>query len=208
MIKVSVVMTAYNEENLVIRALNTIPDRDDIEIVIVEDCSTDNTLKVLQNYIKEHPNRHIKLFENKINSGHGFGINKCYDNATGEWLVELGSDDAFMTGTFEDIMDNDLTDDYDLVYYNIRNNDRRLYKSPNNPPWVGAVKFIRRSFLGDSRATPRRFGHDGETHKLLWDKNPRVKYTGKLLYLWNQPKENTLTWKKLHGKIDSKGNEI
>ena len=68
MIKVSVVMTVYNEENLVIRALSTIPDRDDIEIVIVEDCSTDNTLEVLQNYIKEHPNRHIKLLKNEVNN--------------------------------------------------------------------------------------------------------------------------------------------
>lgn len=127
--KVSVCITTYNEEELIIRALDSIPTRDDVEIVLVEDCSTDNTYKNILDYISTHKDKNIKLFHNDTNMGYGFGIKKCYDNSSGKWIVELGSDDYFLTDEFSKFIDEQLNDKYDLVYFDLINNDGRIYNS-------------------------------------------------------------------------------
>ena len=45
--KVSVIIPVYNQEELIIRCLDSIPKRDDIEIIVINDGSTDKTLHTL-----------------------------------------------------------------------------------------------------------------------------------------------------------------
>ena len=206
--KVSVCMTTYNEEELVIKALDSIPLRDDIEIVLVEDCSTDNTYKNILNYISTHKERNIKLFHHETNIGYGYGTKECYDNASGEWIVELGSDDYFLTEEFSKFIDEQLDSNYDLVYFDLINNDGRIYNSSQRFKWDGAVKFIKRSWLGELRAAPNRYGWDIELSRKMWSLNPKAKFTGIILTHWNFPKQNSLSWQRIHGKINSIGERV
>ena len=79
MINVSILMPVYNAENTVMRALNSIPDRDDIEIIIANDGSTDNTLNVLTTY-----NRNINLINYDQNYGVGVIRGELINHASGK----------------------------------------------------------------------------------------------------------------------------
>lgn len=206
--KVSICIPCYNEEELVVKCLDSIPERDDVEIIVTEDCSTDNTYQVLQQYVKDHPNKIIKLFHNEENMGHGYSVNVCQDNATGDWLMELGSDDYLFTDSFSMFIDKYLDPKYDLVYFNLIDNEGRIFRSTAGHKYVGAVKFMKRSFIGDMRATPRRNGQDNEFSHMLWNKNPKMFFTNMTLTHWNYPKEGTISWKAQHGEIDDYGNII
>ena len=79
----TIIMPIYNQPILVIRALDSIPVRDDIEVICIDDCSTDNTFEVLQEYVK-HSSLDITLLRNEHNSGIGFTTNRGIDLAQGK----------------------------------------------------------------------------------------------------------------------------
>ena len=54
MIKLSILTPVWNQEELVIKGLDSIPRRDDIEVIVRDDGSTDNTLANLKKYKAEH----------------------------------------------------------------------------------------------------------------------------------------------------------
>ena len=72
---VSIIIAVYNQEELVIRALESIPVRNDIEVLVVNDASTDNTLQNVLDYKEEHPELDIKVFSNEENMGLGYSKN-------------------------------------------------------------------------------------------------------------------------------------
>ena len=65
--KLSIIIPTYNRQDKIINALNSIPARDDIEVIIIDDASTDNTVSVIKNYNRLH----IKLISLSQNGGHG-----------------------------------------------------------------------------------------------------------------------------------------
>jgi len=74
----------YNAQNHIESVLEDIECKEDCEILISDDASTDKTLEVILNYQKNHPNRNIKLIAQKKNLGYGgnqkFGFNYAIKN--------------------------------------------------------------------------------------------------------------------------------
>ena len=54
MIKFSFIIPTYNSKNDVLIAIKSIPNREDIEIIIVDDASTDNTIELINDYINKN----------------------------------------------------------------------------------------------------------------------------------------------------------
>ena len=92
--RVSLIVPTYNGEAFLQKALNSIPTRDDIEVIIINDGSTDKTKEIAENYASTHKNaRLINLEENK---GLGNAKNVGYDNATGDYINQLDCDDHLL----------------------------------------------------------------------------------------------------------------
>ena len=118
-IKVSVIIPVWNQENLIIRALESIPARDDIEIIVIDDGSTDDTWNNMVNYRNKNiSHQNLVYFYNGENKGVAYTVNRGYDNASGEYVVLLGSDDYFYYDEFQQIME--MLDGTDLVYFNLK----------------------------------------------------------------------------------------
>ena len=62
MIKLSVCIPVWNQEVLVLRALDHIPRRDDVEVLVRDDGSTDNTYQNLLRYKENHPELNLKIY--------------------------------------------------------------------------------------------------------------------------------------------------
>lgn len=192
--KVSIVIPVWNQEKLVIRALNSIPESKNIEIIINNDCSTDNTYNAVSHWIAANKNKYynVILLSNDKNMGVGYTINRCYDIATGEYVVALGSDDYFLTNFFMLAMEQ-LTGD-DMVYFNLETNDGTVFvlNPESKIGYCGSTKFIKRSFMGDTRCPDKRAGEDWDFYQDLLKKNPTEKFTNLIVKHYNYPREGSL----------------
>jgi glycosyltransferase involved in cell wall biosynthesis len=95
--KLSIIIPAYNEERTIASILDKIKDVKLIknvekEIIIVNDCSKDNTEQVVMAYISGNPDLHIKYILQKKNQGKGAAIHAGIMNATGEYLLIQDAD--------------------------------------------------------------------------------------------------------------------
>lgn len=90
---VTVIMPAYNAENTIATALQSLQNQSykNLEIIVVDDCSTDNTVEIVKN-IGETDNR-IKLLNTDSNGGPYIARNMALSQATGEFVTCMDSDD-------------------------------------------------------------------------------------------------------------------
>ena len=151
MIKLSVVIPVYNQEDLIVRAIGSVPKRDDVEIIVVDDGSIDNTsANIFENL--EKFNKNIRMVVFKENQGVANALNAGLELIEGEYYMALGSDDYFYTDRLNDFIDNDLNDKVDMVYFCLERNDGSLIE-PNEETralWVGSTKAYRREIIGDT----------------------------------------------------------
>ena len=91
--KVSIIVPIYNVEQYIEECINSILAQtySNLEIIIVDDCSTDNTLAICEEIIKT--DERVKLFHNEKNSGVSFSRNRALDAVTGEYIAMIDSDD-------------------------------------------------------------------------------------------------------------------
>ena len=93
--KISVIMTTYNQEHTIARALDSIlmqQCRLPIEIIVGEDCSTDNTLAICREYASRHP-QEIVLIANERNKGVVDNYFDCLLQASGKYIADCAGDD-------------------------------------------------------------------------------------------------------------------
>jgi glycosyltransferase involved in cell wall biosynthesis len=95
--KLSIVMPAYNEAgtiNLILDRVLQVKLLNDIqkELILVNDCSTDETEEVLLKYVSAHPNEDIRYFRHETNKGKGAAIHTGIGQATGEYLIIQDAD--------------------------------------------------------------------------------------------------------------------
>lgn len=89
---ISFVVPCYNSESYMERCINTLlKGKEDVEIIIVNDGSTDKTKKIAEGYKKRYP-KIIKAIH-KINGGHGSGVNAGLKEASGKYFKVVDSDD-------------------------------------------------------------------------------------------------------------------
>lgn len=99
--KVSIIMPNYNCGKFLEETVNSVVNQtyQNWELLIVDDCSTDNSVEVIRN-ICEHDDR-IKLFVNEENSGAAASRNLAMREATGKWIAFLDSDDLWLPEKLE-----------------------------------------------------------------------------------------------------------
>lgn len=95
--KLSIIIPAYNEAATIANLLNKViavvlPDKIDKEIIVVNDCSTDDTDKVLQNYIADHSEVNIRIFHHDYNQGKGAALHTGIHEATGDFMIVQDAD--------------------------------------------------------------------------------------------------------------------
>lgn len=191
--KVSVVIPVYNQESLIERAIRSIPLRDDIEIIVVDDGSTDDTWNKLVTIGIELNDPNFIVLHNRKNMGVGYTVNRGLDIADGEYIVLLGSDDYFYTDEFLKAMEQ--LDGTDLVYFDLKVNDGSIFKltEESKRNLCGSTKFMRKEFVGDTRNPDIRQAEDWFFYDELLKKNPTERFTNLLVKHYNFPRKGSLT---------------
>ncbi|MEE3362039.1 MAG: glycosyltransferase family 2 protein, partial [Anaerovoracaceae bacterium] len=91
---VSIVMPSYNTEGFIAESIRSVQDQtyENWELIIVDDCSTDNTDDVVSEFLDDERIRYIK---NEKNRGAAISRNRALRAARGRWIAFLDSDDAY-----------------------------------------------------------------------------------------------------------------
>ena len=194
--KITVIIPVYNEETLLAKALASIPKGKDIEVLILDDGSTDNSFGVADKWRKDNTENFWAISVVKFTHNHGIAptMNAGFSLAKGEYLVSLSSDDYYTTD-FEGFRPY-LDGQNDLVFFDLEVNDGSVWHldEKSKKALVGAVKFIRRDFLGNTRIPNYKYKEDTPFSKELYAKNPKEVYTGIVLKHYNWPREGSLSW--------------
>ncbi len=129
MVKVSIIVPIYNTEKYLKKCLDSLVSQTlkDIEIICVNDGSTDSSIQILEEY--KNKDTRIKVI-NKENSGYGNSMNIGISSASGEYIGIVESDDFVKNNMFEDLYELAKNNDLDLLksdfyYYTTKDNQSR-----------------------------------------------------------------------------------
>lgn len=132
--KVTIIIPVYNVERYLEQCLDSAINQTlkDIEIICVNDGSTDNSLRILESFQKK--DSRVKII-NKNNAGYGNTMNVGLDNATGKYIVFLESDDMILPDMCLDLYDLCELNKLEMVkcdFYEFKMVDGVIYKKYMN----------------------------------------------------------------------------
>lgn len=126
MINYSFVIPHHNTPDLLQRLIDSIPQREDIEIIVVDDNSDIDKKASIS-----RPDVNILFIDKEHTKGAGKARNVGMDAATGKWLLFADSDD-FYVSNFIDILDEYKDDDVEMLFFNVGSADAETQWRANN----------------------------------------------------------------------------
>lgn len=98
---ISIIMAAYNAERTIEQAVTSVLNQTytNFELLIIDDCSKDNTLSIAENFGQK--DSRVKIIKNDKNCGVSYTRKHGLEEAKGEWIAVLDSDDAWTSDKLE-----------------------------------------------------------------------------------------------------------
>lgn len=130
MIKISIIVPVYNTGQYLERCLNSVINQNfkEIEIIIINDCSTDNSLDIIKKYMQI--DKRIVLINKEKNGGLSAARNSGIEIAKGEYILHIDSDDWIEQNYFRDMYEYAIKNKADIVisdYYEDYDNQNIIY---------------------------------------------------------------------------------
>lgn len=146
---VSVIMPSFNTEKYIKYAIDSVLGQTykNIELIIVDDCSTDNSVDV----IKKYDDPKIKLIVNECNKGAAFSRNIALIESKGEWIAFLDSDDIWEPKKLEEqikfMMDSNCWFSY-TDYREFKDNINNCRAIVSGPDEISKIDMYKYCWLG------------------------------------------------------------
>ncbi|WP_157142682.1 glycosyltransferase family 2 protein [Brachyspira pilosicoli] len=219
MIKVSVIIPVYNVEEYLKECLYSVINQTlkEIEIICIDDCSTDSSYSILEEYAKK--DSRIVLIKNKENMGVGYNRNIGIKEAKGEYIGFIDSDDYISEDYYKNLYNTAKKYNSDVVntlniYKHVDNKINKFYYSFNETEFQSTVcledientlsckaiapysvnKLYRLSFLSDINLQfiTEKLGAAEDSNftiKLMLN-NPSISFNNKSIYYYRYTKSS------------------
>lgn len=137
---VSIIMPSYNTAKFISETIESVLAQTytNWELIIVDDCSTDNTDEVVKSFLSDN---RIKYIKNEKNSGAAVSRNRALREAKGKWIAFLDSDDLWLPAKLEKQIAFMKENDYHFSYTNYIEIDEN--SQPNGRSVTGPKKITR-----------------------------------------------------------------
>jgi len=118
--RLSVIIPAYNESSTILDILHKVAELDingiEKEIIVINDCSTDDTKALVEKFISGQSDKHVKLLNQEKNQGKGAAIHRGIKEANGDYLVIQDADLEYDPDEYRDLLKPVLDGQADVVY--------------------------------------------------------------------------------------------
>lgn len=198
---ISIITPAYNAEKTINETIQSVLNQtfNNWELLVIDDCSTDNTKKIIQEYIAT--DKRIKYFKTeKPSGGPSIPRNIGLKNSEGKFIAFLDSDDLWLPNKLEEQLNFLLINNYKFVYSNYekisfkgKRNDRFII-ARNSSTYIDTLKsceipcltvLLDRTLIGN-----RTFRNIGKEDYIMWLeilKEGNIAYnTGKIHALYRE----------------------
>ena len=205
-IKFSIIIPTYNSEKYIENCLEKILKQTykNIEIIVVDDCSTDDTVKMLEKY------ENIKIYKTKENSRQGAARNIGLEHCIGDYILFIDSDDSlYDLDVIEKIAHKiNNTNNPDIIYLGMKIEGRRnLELIPNEEncqkeyrlaenPFINAINICWKNKLiqENNIRFPEKIRYEDVYFAFLGiEKAKTYEYVDFIYYLYNNRDESTTT---------------
>lgn len=142
---VSIIVITYNSSNYVLETLESVKQQtyENLEIIISDDCSSDNTVEICRKWLESNADRFARseLITVKKNTGIPANLNRAYKACRGEWIKGVAGDDVLLKTCVEENLqhvlkenDIDILFSYKEQYLNNFEDENYLYRVPFQEP--------------------------------------------------------------------------
>jgi glycosyltransferase involved in cell wall biosynthesis len=119
----TIIVRVFNREDTIQRCLKSVLSQtkiNDIQILIIDDGSTDNSVSIINNIKNNNQNALIDIISHKENMGRGKALNTAKEYIKGKYCCILDSDDTYNRNTWVEELQNEISNKtYDILYSGI-----------------------------------------------------------------------------------------
>ena len=156
-VAISIVVILYNGERYIQQCLDSILTQEiEKEIICIDDCSTDNTYSILQEYAKKH--KEIAIYRNNENSGTVFSRYRGLSLCKGKYMLFVDQDDELLPKTLGKLYQEAIDAQADILEFSSQTDGNEEFKK--------SLKRVN----GIISATPIKAYADGKITNMLWNK--------------------------------------
>jgi glycosyltransferase involved in cell wall biosynthesis len=218
--KLSIIIPAYNESATITLILKRILDAElpagiSKEVIVVDDCSKDNTILLVQAFASEH-NFEINLIQQTVNQGKGAAIRRGFSIATGDYCIVQDADLEYDPDEYQNLLKPVLKANADVVYGSRFMGDKphrilffwhsignavltflsNMFTNLNLTDMETCYKLIRTSILQNIELKENRFGFEPEiTAKIARIPNIKIYEVGISYYGRTYAEGKKINWK-------------
>ncbi len=215
---ISIIIPVYQAQDYIERCLESIKnqnDNSDLEIVCVNDGSTDNSKKIIEDFKLKNKNIKVKIID-KENTGVSDSRNIGIENAEGKYIMFVDSDDELETNAIEELR-KALSDNIDVIIYNSlqikknnKNKERIIFNEENGIIPVKKVYdelirhaelntvwqfLILKDFILENKIkfdNQYAVGEDLLFNSDMFTCNPQIYYLNKIIYRYNYNEKSVM----------------
>ncbi len=219
--KLSIVIPCYNEEktvHLILDRVKMVNLKNDIikEIILVNDCSKDNTARAIEDYIRLNPGMNFQLINHPVNMGKGAAIHTGISKATGDYLIVQDADLEYNPNEYNFLIQPILDGFADVVFGSrfMGGNPHRIlffwhsignkflttisnaFTNLNLTDMETCYKLFKTEIIKNIKLKEKRFGFEPEvTAKISRVKNVRIYEVGISYYGRTYEEGKKIGWK-------------
>ncbi len=142
MSKISVIIAAYNVEKYIEETVNSVlrQTMNDVEIVAVDDCSTDSTLQIIERLAQQ--DARIKIVRHSVNQSAMLARKSGFEHSTGDYLMFLDGDDLLSPDACKIAYEESLAKGTDLLQFGVLIYNEKGFLEERDPDAFGMYQYL------------------------------------------------------------------